>query len=188
VGEGAAQAFNDIGVVAQVSVIILGIPAVQAGMHDHGMSLAVMSALNNTCSLINNMIAGTVHVAANLALNVVTDTVNTFKDAFNGDESNASAEKLGRDLFVLTTGVNLDDVERVTEDEARAMVDIFSGHPEHLLDDAKAIGLDHLKLIQNSPYIQMAGTQLSAYCTQMTDLLGMKPGDAIMWSLALGMI
>ena len=44
-GEGAASAFNDIGVVAQVSVIILGIPAVAGWMHDHGMTLALM-----TCS------------------------------------------------------------------------------------------------------------------------------------------
>jgi hypothetical protein len=37
-----------------------------------------------------------------------------------------------------------------------------------------------LKLIQNSPYIQMAGTQLSAYCKQMTDLIGLTPGAAVM--------
>jgi hypothetical protein len=181
VGEGAASAFNDVGVVAQVSVIILGIPAVQAGMHDHGMTLAVMSALNNTCSLINNMIAGTIHVAANLALNVATDTYNTFKDICTGHDPSAAAERLGKDLFVYTTGMNYEDVAKVGGDVGNAMVDIFSGKPENLVGDAEAIGLDTLKVISNSPYIQMAGAQLSAYLGQMEDLIGMKPGDALMW-------
>ena len=39
--EGGRIAFND-SLVAHVAVIILGIPAVQDGMHDHGMSLAAM--------------------------------------------------------------------------------------------------------------------------------------------------
>jgi hypothetical protein len=180
VGEGAASAFNDVGVVAQVSVIILGIPAVQAGMHDHGMTLAMMSALNNTCSLINNMIAGTIHVAANLALNVTMDTYNTFKDAFTGHDPSAAAEKLGKDLFVYTTGMNYDDVAQVGSDVGHAMVDVFSGKPQNLVGDAEAIGLDSLKVIGNSPYIQMAGAQLSAYIGQMQDLIGMKPGNVVM--------
>jgi hypothetical protein len=61
------------------------------------------------------------------------------------------------------------------------MVDIFSGKPENLVGDAEAIGLDSLKVISNSPYIQMAGAQLAAYNQQMEDLIGMKPGDALMW-------
>ena len=46
---------------------------------------------------------------------------------------------------------------------ASAMVDIFSGNPQHLVGDAKAIGLDTLKVIANNPYVQMAGNQLAAY-------------------------
>ncbi|MEA2945662.1 MAG: hypothetical protein QOI40_992, partial [Alphaproteobacteria bacterium] len=188
VGEGVASTFNDVGVVAQVSVIILGIPAVQAGMHDHGMTLAMMSALNNTCSLINNMIAGTIHVAANLALNVATDTFNTFKDICTGNDPSAAAEQLGKDLFVYTTGMNYQDVAQVGADVGNAMVDVFSGNPQNLLGDAQAIGLDSLKVISNSPYVQMAGTQLSAYCTQMTDLIGMTPGDALMDTFLLSAV
>jgi hypothetical protein len=127
------------------------------------------------------MIAGTIHVAANLALDVATDTYNTFKDICTGHDPSAAAEKLGKDLFVYTTGMNYEDVAKVGGDVGNAMVDIFSGKPENLVGDAEAIGLDTLKVISNSPYIQMAGAQLSAYLGQMEDLIGMKPGDALMW-------
>jgi hypothetical protein len=178
VGEGVASAFNDIGVVAQVSVIILGIPAVQNLMNDGGHTLGFMNAINDTCSLINNMIAGTVHVAANMALNMATDTFNTFKDICLGNDPSAAAEKLGKDMFVYMTGMNYDDVEKVGADVGNAMVDIFSGKPQNLAGDAQAIGLDTLKVISNNPYVQMAGAQLSGYFDLMESKVS--KGDALM--------
>jgi hypothetical protein len=178
VGEGVASAFNDVGVVAQVSVIILGIPAVQAGMHDGGATLGFMNAVNDTCSLINNMIAGTIHVAANLALNVAMDTYNTFKDICTGHDPSAAAEKLGKDLFVYTTGMNYDDIAKVGADVGHAMIDIFSGNPQNLAGDAQAIGLDTLKVIANNPYVQMAGNQLAAYNALMESKIS--KGDILM--------
>ena len=137
--------------------------------------------VNNTCSLINNMIAGTVHVAANLALNVAIDTVNTFKDICTGHDATASAEKLGKDLFVYTTGMNYDDVAKSWRGCRPAPWSIFSPAIRRTCwVTPKRSASITLKVIQNNPYIQMAGTQLSAYNGQMTDLLGIKPGDAVM--------
>ena len=67
------------------------------------------------------------------------------------------------------------------------MVDIFYRPSGAFVGRRQSDRRRSLELIQNSPYIQMAGTDNSrAYNDQMTDLLGMKPGDAVMWSLALG--
>jgi hypothetical protein len=147
-------------------------------MHDGGATLGFMNAINDTCSLINNMIAGTIHVAANLALHVATDTFNTFKDICTGKDPSAAAEQLGKDLFVYTTGMNYDDVATVGADVGNAMVDIFSGNPQNLAGDAQAIGLDTLKVISNNPYIQMAGAQLTGYFDLMESKVS--KGDAIM--------
>ena len=144
IGQGAGGAFTAVNLGSHVAVMILGIPAVENGMHDHGMTLAAMKMIaDNSCSLISGMISGTVHTAVNLSLNVAIDTVNTFKDVCTGHDATASAEKLGKDLFVYATGMKLRRrCQELARMSARAMVDIFPGDAQALLGDAKALGLD----------------------------------------------
>jgi len=106
------------------------------------------------------------------------DTYNTFKDICTGHDPSAAAEKLGKDLFVYTTGMNYDDIATVGADVGNAMIDIFSGNSQNLAADAQAIGLDTLKVITNNPYVQMAGNQLAAYNALMESKVS--KGDALM--------
>jgi len=180
IGAGAGGAFTGINLSSHIAVMVLGIPAVEAGMHDHGITLACMKMIADSCSLISGLISGTVHTAVNLALNVAVDTVNTFKDICTGHDASASAELLGKDLFVYTTGFSYDKVAQLGEDVGKSMVDLYHGDARALLGDAKALGMDTLNVITSNPYLQMAAGQLSAYNDKMVDLIGLKPGDALM--------
>jgi hypothetical protein len=180
VGATAAGAFTGVNIGSHVAVMILGIPAIQDGMHDHGYTLGAMKLVADSCSLISGLISGTVHTAVNMNLAIAMNTFETFKDICTGDDPTAAAEQLGKSLFVYMTGGSFDSVAQVGDDVGAAMVDIFSGNPQNLAGDAEAIGLDTLKVIQSNPFVQMAGSALSHYVDQMVDILGIGPGDALM--------
>lgn len=179
-GAGAGGMFTGVNIGSHVAVMILGIPAIENGMHDHGMTLAAMKIVADSCSLISGLISGTVHTAVNMNLAIAMNTFDTFKDICTGNDPTAAAEQLGKSLFVYMTGGSFDSVAQVGDDVGAAMVDIFSGNPQNLAGDAEAIGLDSLKVIQSNPFVQMAGGVLSNYVDQMVDLVGLSPGDALM--------
>jgi hypothetical protein len=179
-GEGAGGAFTAVNIGSHVAVMVLSIPAIENGMHDHGMVLGTMKMIADSCSLISGMISGTVHTAVNMQLAMAMDTVNTFKALCTGGDAAAAAEQLGKDIFVAVTGLSFDSVAQVGSDVGATLVDIFSGNPQNLAGDAEALGMDTLKMIASNPFLQMAGSQLSHYIDQVDELVGLTPGDAMM--------
>ncbi|WP_398480637.1 hypothetical protein [Tardiphaga sp.] len=186
-GAGAGGVFTGVTIASNVAVIVLGIPAVQNGMHDGGMTLATMQTLANTCSLISGIISGSVHAAANTVLNLAEGTFDTFKAAVTGGDVGAAAEELGRELFQHVTGFSLDGISGVGEAAGRAFVDLMSGNPDNLADDARALGQAALDMLESNKLVQVVDAQFDKFLDKMAETLRLDAEAALMAMWLMGL-
>lgn len=178
-GEGASETFLAVNIGSKVCLAALEMGVVQNWLDDHpavkliaGPMHGALGVLSESCSLISGVISGTIHTYANQLLAAGTETFNTFKDIFTGHDASGDAEQLGKQLFLMFTGASFDSVQQVGEDVGRAMVDIFSGHPQNLGGDLEALGKDSLHMIASNPYLQMASNAAYTYLQRIDDYLG----------------
>lgn len=170
-GAGTGGVFTAVTIASNVAVLILGIPAVQEGMQDRGITLSVAQTLANTCSLVSGIISGTIHAGANMQLALATHTFETFQAAVTGGDAGAAAEQLGRDLFLHMTGVDLDSLSDAGAAAGRVMVDLFSGNPQDLDRSAHELGQAAINLLMSNPGIAVVADKLGTYLDKMSDVL-----------------
>jgi hypothetical protein len=178
VGDGAGTAFTAVSIGSMVAVQVLTNSAIMSYMEDAGVgglnrALTVgFKAVSATCGLITGTISGTLHTYVDQHWEVGRDLGNMFSSLGSGNLNSIeqSADALGRQMFLMTTGVGLNEAAAFGTSLANVVVDLCSGDPQDLEASAAVLGHDALKLLESNPYLKMAGGVLSKYGTTMAEL------------------
>ncbi|MDB5598164.1 MAG: hypothetical protein JWN71_208 [Xanthobacteraceae bacterium] len=177
-GDGAGTAFTAVSIGSMIAVQVLTNSAIMSAMEDAGVgglnrALTVgFKAVSATCGLITGTISGTLHTYVDQHWEVGRDLGNMFSSLGSGnlDSIEQSADALGRQMFLMTTGVGLGEVAAFGTSLADVIVDLSSGDPQDLEASAAVLGHNAIALLESNPYLKMAGGVLSKYGTTMAEL------------------